>query len=240
MATTTSVRGQLRHCSRVRPGRRACNRNQRGRGRCRGTCRGAGRLSSQTHTPDRGAAGGRQHGCCRAPLLAAVERAPGPADRRGQPRRRRRHHRNRARRARRTRRLYAACRRQQLRRKSGPRGQAALRHAPRLYAALTPCRRAQCPCRGRCVSRAHREGHYRGGPRAARQTQLRILRASRPATHLAGELFKYLANIDMQHVAYKGAPASMVAVSSGESDLSFAGMSGALPLIRAGSCARSR
>lgn len=54
------------------------------------------------------------------------------------------------------------------------------------------------------------------------------------ATHLAGELFKYLANIDMQHIAYKGAPASLVAVSSGESDLSFAGMSGALPLIRAG------
>ena len=38
----------------------------------------------------------------------------------------------------------------------------------------------------------------------------------------------------MQHVAYKGAPAAMVAVSSGESDLSFAGMSSALPLIRAG------
>ena len=54
------------------------------------------------------------------------------------------------------------------------------------------------------------------------------------ATHLAGELFKYLADIDMQHIAYKGAPASLVAVSSGESDLSFAGMSGALPLIRAG------
>jgi tripartite-type tricarboxylate transporter receptor subunit TctC len=54
------------------------------------------------------------------------------------------------------------------------------------------------------------------------------------ATHLAGELFKYLAQVDMQHVAYKGAPAAMVAVSSGESDLSFAGMSGALPLIRSG------
>jgi tripartite-type tricarboxylate transporter receptor subunit TctC len=54
------------------------------------------------------------------------------------------------------------------------------------------------------------------------------------ATHLAGELFKYLVNIDMQHVAYKGAPAAMVAVSSGETDLSFAGMSSALPLIRAG------
>ncbi len=54
------------------------------------------------------------------------------------------------------------------------------------------------------------------------------------ATHLAGELFKYLASVELQHVAYKGAPAAMVAVASGESDLSFAGMSGALPLIRAG------
>ena len=54
------------------------------------------------------------------------------------------------------------------------------------------------------------------------------------ATHLAGELFKYLAKIDMQHIAYKGAPAAMVAAASGETNLSFAGMSSALPLIRAG------
>src|SRR5262245_4282395 len=54
------------------------------------------------------------------------------------------------------------------------------------------------------------------------------------ATHVAGELFKYMTKVDMQHVAYKGAPASMVAVSTGESDLSFAGMAGALPLIRGG------
>jgi tripartite-type tricarboxylate transporter receptor subunit TctC len=54
------------------------------------------------------------------------------------------------------------------------------------------------------------------------------------ATHLAGELFKYLAKVDMQHIAYKGAPAAMVAASSGETNLSFAGMSSALPLIRSG------
>ena len=54
------------------------------------------------------------------------------------------------------------------------------------------------------------------------------------ATHLAAELFKYLAKVDLQHVAYKGAPAAMVAVSSGESDLIFAGMASSLPLIRAG------
>ena len=54
------------------------------------------------------------------------------------------------------------------------------------------------------------------------------------ATHLAGELFKYMAGLEIQHVAYKGAPASLVAVASGESDLSFAGMSGSQPLLRAG------
>jgi tripartite-type tricarboxylate transporter receptor subunit TctC len=54
------------------------------------------------------------------------------------------------------------------------------------------------------------------------------------ATHVSGELFKYMTKVDMQHVAYKGAPASMVAVSTGEADVSFAGMAGALPLIRGG------
>ena len=54
------------------------------------------------------------------------------------------------------------------------------------------------------------------------------------ATHIAGELFKFMAKLDMQHVSYRGAPASLVAVSAGESDLSFAGISGALPLVRGG------
>jgi tripartite-type tricarboxylate transporter receptor subunit TctC len=38
----------------------------------------------------------------------------------------------------------------------------------------------------------------------------------------------------MQHIAYKGAPASMIAVATGESEVSFAGMAGALPLVRGG------
>ena len=54
------------------------------------------------------------------------------------------------------------------------------------------------------------------------------------ATHMAGELFKYMAKVNILHVPYKGAPASMVAVSSGETELAFAGMSSALPLVRAG------
>ena len=54
------------------------------------------------------------------------------------------------------------------------------------------------------------------------------------ATHMAGELFKYMANVNILHVAYKGAPASMVAVASGETELAFAGMAGAMPLVRSG------
>ena len=54
------------------------------------------------------------------------------------------------------------------------------------------------------------------------------------ASHLAGEYFKHLAGINIQHVAYKGAPAAMVAIVNGEADMSFASMPGALPLVRAG------
>lgn len=53
-------------------------------------------------------------------------------------------------------------------------------------------------------------------------------------THIAAELFKYMAKANITHVAYKGAPASMVAVSSGEVNMAFAGISSALPLIRGG------
>ena len=52
--------------------------------------------------------------------------------------------------------------------------------------------------------------------------------------HLAGALFCHLAGVDMQHVAYKGGPAAMIAVSSGEADMSFGSMASALPLVRAG------
>lgn len=54
------------------------------------------------------------------------------------------------------------------------------------------------------------------------------------STHMSGELFKYMAKVNIVHVPYKGAPASMVAVSSGEVEMAFSGMSGALPLIRGG------
>jgi tripartite-type tricarboxylate transporter receptor subunit TctC len=54
------------------------------------------------------------------------------------------------------------------------------------------------------------------------------------ATHMAGELFKYMAKINILHVPYKGSPAAMVAVSAGETELAVAGIAGAMPLIRSG------
>ena len=54
------------------------------------------------------------------------------------------------------------------------------------------------------------------------------------ATHLTGELFRLMAGIEMLHVPYKGAPAAMTAVISGEADFSFGSMASSLPLVRGG------
>jgi tripartite-type tricarboxylate transporter receptor subunit TctC len=52
--------------------------------------------------------------------------------------------------------------------------------------------------------------------------------------HLAGELFKTMANVDMTHVPYKAASAALIDVVSGQIELSFASMPSALGLARAG------
>lgn len=54
------------------------------------------------------------------------------------------------------------------------------------------------------------------------------------ATHLTGELFRLMAGFEFLHVPYKGAPAALTAVISGESDCSFGSMASALPLVRGG------
>jgi len=53
-------------------------------------------------------------------------------------------------------------------------------------------------------------------------------------THLAGELLKTMAGIDMAHVPYKGGPPTMAAVVAGEVLLFFSGTAVALPTIKAG------
>ncbi len=54
------------------------------------------------------------------------------------------------------------------------------------------------------------------------------------ASHLTGELFRVMAGIDVLHVAYKGAPASLTALIGGEIDFSFSSMASTLPLVRGG------
>jgi tripartite-type tricarboxylate transporter receptor subunit TctC len=57
-----------------------------------------------------------------------------------------------------------------------------------------------------------------------------------PATvnHIAGELFKQMANVEMTAVHYKGTPAAMLAVVSGEVKVGFGMVPVALPHVNAG------
>jgi tripartite-type tricarboxylate transporter receptor subunit TctC len=52
--------------------------------------------------------------------------------------------------------------------------------------------------------------------------------------HLSGELFNVMAGIKMLHVPYKGASESLTALIAGETDLQFASLSSAIPLIKSG------
>ncbi len=54
------------------------------------------------------------------------------------------------------------------------------------------------------------------------------------SSHLAAELFKSLANVDIMHVPYKGAPQSITALIAGEVTLFFVGESTAAPHVKAG------
>jgi tripartite-type tricarboxylate transporter receptor subunit TctC len=54
------------------------------------------------------------------------------------------------------------------------------------------------------------------------------------ATHLTGELFKYLAKVNMVHVPYKGGGPAMTDLMGGQVSFSFASMPSALPHVRSG------
>jgi tripartite-type tricarboxylate transporter receptor subunit TctC len=53
-------------------------------------------------------------------------------------------------------------------------------------------------------------------------------------THLAGELFKYTAKVDMLHVPFKGAGPATVDVVGGHTSLMFGGLLATTPQIRSG------
>jgi tripartite-type tricarboxylate transporter receptor subunit TctC len=54
------------------------------------------------------------------------------------------------------------------------------------------------------------------------------------ATHLAGELLRSMAGIDMLHVPYKGSGPALSDVIAGHADLMFANLTAAMPHIRSG------
>lgn len=54
------------------------------------------------------------------------------------------------------------------------------------------------------------------------------------SAHFAGEVFKMMAGVQMLHVPYRGPPEATTAVISGEVDVNFPSVTGALPLIETG------
>ena len=54
------------------------------------------------------------------------------------------------------------------------------------------------------------------------------------ALHMAAELFKFMAKVDLQHVPYKGSAPAMTALISGETQLTFENIVTALPYVRSG------
>ena len=54
------------------------------------------------------------------------------------------------------------------------------------------------------------------------------------AAHLAGELFKAMAGVDMVHIPYKGAQPALTDVIAGQAQLMFATSASVIPYIRAG------
>jgi tripartite-type tricarboxylate transporter receptor subunit TctC len=52
--------------------------------------------------------------------------------------------------------------------------------------------------------------------------------------HLAGEMFNSMAKVKLVHVAYKGVPAGLIGVMSGESQLMFAIMQAGFPHVKSG------
>lgn len=53
-------------------------------------------------------------------------------------------------------------------------------------------------------------------------------------THLAMELFKTRAGVNIVHVAYKGGPPAVAAIAAGEAQMGFSSLASSLPLTKAG------
>lgn len=52
------------------------------------------------------------------------------------------------------------------------------------------------------------------------------------SAHLAGELFKSMAHVDIVHVPYKGTGAQLISVTAGETQMTFASVPAAMPIVK--------
>src|SRR6185436_7310118 len=52
--------------------------------------------------------------------------------------------------------------------------------------------------------------------------------------HMAGELFKFMAGVDLVHVPYKGGNQALTDTVSGQVAMYFSGVAAALPLLKSG------
>ena len=75
------------------------------------------------------------------------------------------------------------------------------------------------------------------GPQVARQADFGSAGMG-SSIHLAGELFKVMAGVDMTHVPYKGVSPAEVDLVSGTVDMMFGSVSTAIPLVQSASSRR--
>jgi len=68
----------------------------------------------------------------------------------------------------------------------------------------------------------------------ARPGALRYSGGNGTPPHIAGELFKQVAGVDIQHVPYKGAPATVLAVLTGDVDMTITSVGALSPHIKSG------
>src|SRR5439155_22396554 len=112
--------------------------------------------------------------------------------------------------------------------------QAGLRSGQGFRSDCADFRRGERPRRPERGARKNLAGARRARPRPARQAHLCARRRGHVAQHLAAELFKSMARLDIQPVAYRGTTALLPDLLAGRVTMSFGNLVYILPLVRHG------
>ncbi len=133
------------------------------------------------------------------------------------------------------RRLHAGHGRQRIAgHQSQPDGQAVVRSAEGLRLHHAGFYRAESPGGARRLARPEHPGSDQRSPRRSRTISLPDTPASAPRSISAGELFKKMAGVQMQQVAYRGTPGVLPDLLGGRLNVFFGNISNCLPLVREG------